>query len=648
MGHENFQLANFLKILFYIQYFEHDLQETNNLQQNIQGDLQAEQKHSLECDPVYDKLKEVLILKQFEELGLSKKILVQQNFKIYILESYYHTYIQKKQLKNQRIYNGGYIQARGINKLPLAQNYYAGDSVLLIYTFYQKQRKERVQNNIEIQVLSNMKPQSSTPISQLERGIVIGLKISSTTNLNVQKILEENKIEKVWSLLKHKINKNMQDFQNLQQLKDFTQQTLLNDSEIKNLISKSIESIPNYLSQIITNNGDIPYTQFKYQKSNQKEKKNKTNEQQLREPIVPNQKKFKINFNELNEEDILIPIQTQRQYATEQLQSENLEKNLLPKASIWNQNNCNTNKSFIDTSQILNKKQIGKNQEIDMNIQANTIQQKDQQCYQKNNNQQNQSHENSISDDIDSDYNLKAQPYKKMKQNQAQIIANDFQCDNADKNTYQADIVYQKKQEISKQRNRQQNKNSNTYENDTQLKAKTQKENQQNQSQIIANNSESVDASQNDANDEVESSSQDVDAFVTKIYGEFLCKNEADDEINSCIKLAKDQLLKKAKLSQEKAAKMKKKFPKLFCLIHKKLQETEEKYAQHTIKHHPDIAQQENLTQFKCLKCLKTFVTYGWWEKHVIICQGLREKLAQLSNSNKKLFLLGLSMKNNQ
>ncbi|KAL4470167.1 hypothetical protein ABPG72_009092 [Tetrahymena utriculariae] len=66
-----------------------------------------------------------------------------------------------------------------------------------------------------------------------------------------------NPIEKVWSLLKHKINKNMQDFQNLQQLKDFTQQTLLNDSEIKNLISKSIESIPNYLSQIITNNGDI-------------------------------------------------------------------------------------------------------------------------------------------------------------------------------------------------------------------------------------------------------------------------------------------------------------------------------------------------------------------------------------------------------
>ncbi|KAL4494384.1 hypothetical protein ABPG72_019794 [Tetrahymena utriculariae] len=81
-----------------------------------------------------------------------------------------------------------------------------GDSVLLIYTFYQKQRKERVQNNIEIQVLSNMKPQSSTPISQLERGIVIGLKISSTTNLNVQKILEENKISislqsisRIWS-----------------------------------------------------------------------------------------------------------------------------------------------------------------------------------------------------------------------------------------------------------------------------------------------------------------------------------------------------------------------------------------------------------------------------------------------------------------
>ncbi|KAL4500867.1 hypothetical protein ABPG72_020101 [Tetrahymena utriculariae] len=146
-------------------------------------------------------------------ISLAQKWNIQNEFKRFLRDETQQEHIKliMKSAHKDQVYGipkqtlQQYLQIKQ-NQNILIKSLKLGDSVLLIYTFYQKQRKERVQNNIEIQVLSNMKPQSSTPISQLERGIVIGLKISSTTNLNVQKILEENKISislqsisRIWS-----------------------------------------------------------------------------------------------------------------------------------------------------------------------------------------------------------------------------------------------------------------------------------------------------------------------------------------------------------------------------------------------------------------------------------------------------------------
>ncbi|KAL4460788.1 hypothetical protein ABPG72_002909 [Tetrahymena utriculariae] len=126
--------------------------------------------------------------------------------------------------------------------------------------------KEKSVCRIILKYKSNMKPQSSTPIRQDNARPHISKQVLQYFDQNNISLLEWasqspdiNPIEKVWSLLKHKINKNMQDFQNLQQLKDFTQQTLLNDSEIKNLISKSIESLKSKIVLFTSNFFFQPY-----------------------------------------------------------------------------------------------------------------------------------------------------------------------------------------------------------------------------------------------------------------------------------------------------------------------------------------------------------------------------------------------------
>ncbi|KAL4488919.1 hypothetical protein ABPG72_005706 [Tetrahymena utriculariae] len=139
---------------------------------------------------------------------------------------------------------------------------------------------------------------------------------------------------------------------------------------------------------------------------------------------------------------------------------------------------------------------------------------------------------------------------------------------------------------------------------------------------------------------------EDLSGFITRTYGDASSDQEMNNEIEECIKLANSQIQKKSKFSEKKAQSLKDQYPKLFCIIHKKLYESEEKYVLHTKHHHPNIALEENLTLFKCQSCLKTYTAYGWWEKHVINCQGLTQKLLKLSNKDKKLFLLGLSIKN--
>ncbi|KAL4500874.1 hypothetical protein ABPG72_020108 [Tetrahymena utriculariae] len=66
-----------------------------------------------------------------------------------------------------------------------------------------------------------------------------------------------NPIEKVWSLLKWKVSKNMKNLNDLPQLKRYIENIFMDDKEIKQLIIKSIKSIPDILQQIIEQKGDV-------------------------------------------------------------------------------------------------------------------------------------------------------------------------------------------------------------------------------------------------------------------------------------------------------------------------------------------------------------------------------------------------------
>ncbi|KAL4501373.1 hypothetical protein ABPG72_021180 [Tetrahymena utriculariae] len=120
---------------------------------------------------------------------------------------------------------------------------------------------------------------------------------------------------------------------------------------------------------------------------------------------------------------------------------------------------------------------------------------------------------------------------------------------------------------------------------------------------------------------------EDLSGFITRTYGDALSDQEMNNEIEEFIKLANTRFKRSLNFQKKKLKVLK--ISILNCF-----------------HHHPNIALEENLTLFKCQSCLKTYTAYGWWEKHVINCQGLTQKLLKLSNKDKKLFLLGLSIKN--
>ncbi|KAL4465337.1 hypothetical protein ABPG72_017091 [Tetrahymena utriculariae] len=80
-------------------------------------------------------------------------------------------------------------------------------------------------------------------------------------NINVLELASQspdaNPIERVWSLLKSKVSKNIEKLDNYEQLKTFIKETFMNDNDLKQMAIKSIKNIPDILYQIIEKEGDI-------------------------------------------------------------------------------------------------------------------------------------------------------------------------------------------------------------------------------------------------------------------------------------------------------------------------------------------------------------------------------------------------------
>ncbi|KAL4500325.1 hypothetical protein ABPG73_011433 [Tetrahymena malaccensis] len=105
-------------LVFLIKYFDQDQQPSYIQQEPTQGDQQTLQNNSLNCSSFYDKLKEVLMILKFEELGFNEKILVNDNFKIFVLETYQHSYIQKKAIEESDQIIRAFINEKMISQQP--------------------------------------------------------------------------------------------------------------------------------------------------------------------------------------------------------------------------------------------------------------------------------------------------------------------------------------------------------------------------------------------------------------------------------------------------------------------------------------------------------------------------------------------------